>query len=512
MRATITVRTRGQVMVLGVMTLLVLAVMMMLTFTVNNAVHEKIRIQSHSDAIAYSSAVIQARAFNSMVYSNRAIAAAVVAQMTVHAWMNTASSTNATLFNAAIAFGIIAAMEFIEAGFCPFPCCVFIHCVHSLEAIIIMIKYFMKWNDYKQKVEGAEEKFNKAVESIKEMVDDIHEKQKDILDNAKSAIGSIPNTLNSTNANRATVGGFADANQKTFACALEGSDFDDDCGDSNHPKASQSDRSKVMQNAANAMRPFYPQLLNIMDLHEDFKTGSDFLKDIQNNEGNPVNMKFGSAYTGDGEGMFSDDGAQSKNVGAMTISAFFTTWRDGVGGMVMPVKVFSDANGGSHGFPSGHSGSHDKFQGVQQEDVCGSDKNCFINFRALNDANKDFGQPTSLASVKYDSLHEKMSGGGRNLNHWMITESGNVELATGGGGSAKVMLIPRKPGFAISKAKTYFHQIGDWSAPPNFFDPFWRAKLHFFSRQEAQDTANTAGDSDGANNAANAPFPVEGVQ
>ena len=150
MRATIQIRTRGQTIVLGVLTLLVLAVMMMLTFTLNNVVHEKIRIQSHSDAIAYSTSVIEARAFNSMVYSNRAIAAAVVAQMTVHAWMNTASSTNATLFNAAIAFGMVAAIEFIEAGFCPFPCCVFIHCVHALEAIVIMVKYFMKWNDYKQ--------------------------------------------------------------------------------------------------------------------------------------------------------------------------------------------------------------------------------------------------------------------------------------------------------------------------------------------------------------------------
>lgn len=512
MRSKIIVRTRGQTIVLGVLTLLVLAVMMMLSFTLNNVVHEKIRIQSHSDAIAYSSAVIQARAFNSMVYSNRAIAAAVVAQMTVHAWMNTASATNATLFNAAIAFIMVAMLEFIEAGFCPWPCCNVTHCIHMIEAFVIMGKYFSKWSDYKQKVEDAEEKFNKAVGSIKEMVDDIHKKQKDVLDNAKSAIGSIPNTLNSTNAPRATVVGFADANQKEFACALEGSDFDDDCGDSNRSKASQSDRSKIMQNAANAMRPFYPQLLNIMDLHEDFKTGSDFLKDIQNNEGNPVNMKFGSAFTGDSEGMFSDSGAQSKNVGANTLSAFFTSWRDGFGAMALPVKIFSDANGGTHGFPSGHSGNHDKFQGVQQEDVCGSEKNCFINFRALNDADKDFGQPTSLAAVKYDSMHEKMSGGGRDKNAWLVNDKGTIELETGGGTTAKVMLIPRKPGFVISKAKTYFHQIGDWKAPPNFFDPFWRAKLHFFSRQEAQDTASNAGDSDGSQNAGSSPLPVEGVE
>ena len=104
----ITLRTRGQTIVLGVLTLLMLALMMMLTFTLNQVVHEKIRIQSHSDAIAYSTAVIEARAFNSIVYSNRAIAAAVVAQMTVHAWMSTATATTATLFSGMTSFGIIA--------------------------------------------------------------------------------------------------------------------------------------------------------------------------------------------------------------------------------------------------------------------------------------------------------------------------------------------------------------------------------------------------------------------
>jgi hypothetical protein len=52
---------------------------------------------------------------------------------------------------------------------------------------------------------------------------------------------------------------------------------------------------------------------------------------------------------------------------------------------------------------------------------------------------------------------------------------------------------------------------GNWQAPPNFFDPFWRAKLHpFMSREEARNAAQTAGDTDGANNAGK--VPVEGAE
>jgi hypothetical protein len=53
-------------------------------------------------------------------------------------------------------------------------------------------------------------------------------------------------------------------------------------------------------------------------------------------------------------------------------------------------------------------------------------------------------------------------------------------------------------GYAVAKAKVYFHQLGSWTAPPNLFDPFWRAKLHFFSKSELTDAVKQAGDSDGA--------------
>jgi hypothetical protein len=310
------VKTRGQTIMLGVLTLLTLAVMMMLTFTVNTAVHEKIRLQSHSDSVAYSVAVVEARAFNSMVYSNRAIAACVVSQMTVHAWMTTATATSSVLFSGAIAFVMIALEEFGQS-FCPYPCFCAIHCVHMGFAFAVMAKYFQKWSDYNDKIKGAEDKFNKAVESIKKAVDDLHKNQLDVLDKAKDNISSVPDKLKGINIKNGENVDFASQNKTAFACALEGSKFDDDCSD---PSVAGKDvRSKIIQNTANAMRPMYDQMLMTMDNHDDFKmSGSDFLEDIQDvdgEKGNPMVMKFGSAYTGDSKSMFSSNSAESKNAG-----------------------------------------------------------------------------------------------------------------------------------------------------------------------------------------------------
>ena len=52
----------------------------------------------------------------------------------------------------------------------------------------------------------------------------------------------------------------------------------------------------------------------------------------------------------------------------------------------------------------------------------------------------------------------------------------------------------------VAKGKAYFHQLGQngWEVPPNLFDPFWRAKLHPFLRNEIQDILQKSGDSKGA--------------
>src|ERR1041385_3539490 len=80
-------RERGQVMVLGAIALLVMALSVMITLNVERAVHQRITLQNASDAQAYSYAVQEARVFNYMAFANRSIAAAYVAMATMHAYV-----------------------------------------------------------------------------------------------------------------------------------------------------------------------------------------------------------------------------------------------------------------------------------------------------------------------------------------------------------------------------------------------------------------------------------------
>ena len=55
-------RSRGQAMILGVVTLLVLALVVFITINVTVSVQQKIRLQNYADAKAFSLAVVEARA------------------------------------------------------------------------------------------------------------------------------------------------------------------------------------------------------------------------------------------------------------------------------------------------------------------------------------------------------------------------------------------------------------------------------------------------------------------
>ena len=103
-------RTAGQTLVLGCVTLLMTALMLMLSFNLTNAIHEKMRLQTHSDVMAYSTAVMEARSFNYFAYTNRSIAALLVAQSTLHAYMSGISMIPAILKTAQTVFFIIAAV------------------------------------------------------------------------------------------------------------------------------------------------------------------------------------------------------------------------------------------------------------------------------------------------------------------------------------------------------------------------------------------------------------------
>ncbi len=513
-RSAIRREERGQVLALSCVLLFVMAMTMMLSFNLAQGIHEKIRLQSQSDAVAYSVAVVEARSFNYHAYTNRAIAADLVGQMGIHGWMSTVSAAAATHEAGAMAFGIIAALEFIEAGFCPYPCCVFIHCEHAIEAGIIAIKMLGEAMDLGNKAKDLDGKFNDAVEAFKKMNDQLHKDQRAALDSAKSAIESVPGKIRDWNAKKSTeVSALNDKNVGNFACALEGSNFDDKCTDSNRTKSSLDDRSIVMENSANSARTIYHRTLFVVgsggmgaDAYEDYRSGSDHLKDDQNNEGDPQVLRFGNAHVGEGDDFTSDKGKKADSVGAsQMVSYIVPMWHDAPGAGVSMAKIFSDKNGGTHWAGALTTDTdHDKYKGMEDADPCGDDNNCFINFRADSKKEDDFGQPSAYGASNQNLRLRPNADKAK----WEVNDSATIGLELKKGDPISLKLAARKDALAVSKAKAYFHQPGNWQAPPNFFDPFWRAKLHPFKREELKSLLNDFGASDDSTMAGN--LPVEG--
>ncbi|RYZ15449.1 MAG: pilus assembly protein, partial [Myxococcaceae bacterium] len=88
---------RGQAMVLGVVVMLVLAVTIMTSVGIGQGVYEKIKLQDAADAQAYSLAVKEARAYNFLAYTNRAMIVHYSAMLTVMSYVSHAVYLDRTI-------------------------------------------------------------------------------------------------------------------------------------------------------------------------------------------------------------------------------------------------------------------------------------------------------------------------------------------------------------------------------------------------------------------------------
>lgn len=82
---------RGQALLLVVVSLVVLCLGLLMLFNTGQAVNKKVQLVNTADAAAYSVAVAQARAFNTVAYLNRAEVAneiAVAQMVSLYSWMN----------------------------------------------------------------------------------------------------------------------------------------------------------------------------------------------------------------------------------------------------------------------------------------------------------------------------------------------------------------------------------------------------------------------------------------
>jgi len=466
-------------MVLACFTMLLMALMLMLSFNLSNAIHEKIRIQSHADAQAYSVALIEARAYNTLAYTNRAIAAAFVAQTGLHAWLAIASEAVSIHQAFQISFFMVAGIELcICLCGCPYAC-QFPHCKDAFEAFKIAMKHGKKAKEIGNKIKQRESDFNDAVKGISMLVDGLHLEQIAVVGLAAKEIASVSSTalkdLKNNNAPASSYAVAADAaNVANFMCPLEGVPGGG-IGTCKGDSSTQEERGKIMQSVANGTRTelttkegFLKDAVSAMgSIGFDFIPMSSYLQDLQGNEG--FHLFAFDIAAGMGPSFNEDPGKYQKlaKVGGSSSGFLGVQWRHGAGGWTLGSDAYSDDNSGKHKPGPAHQGQHGEFPGCV-------DKDCFVNFKS-GTADSDFNQPSTYGAVSQD-LSYTVNG----QKPWEVNSSGVVNMKLGSAGDVNLKLKPRETGYAVSKGKTYFHQLDDWSVAPNMFDPFWRAKLHRF--------------------------------
>ncbi|MCC6334740.1 MAG: Tad domain-containing protein [Myxococcales bacterium] len=495
-------RSRGQVLVLACVTFLTMALMMMASFGVANAVHERIRVQAAADAQAFSVATMEARAFNTMAYMNRAIVGALVSEMALHAWKAIAERDESMMRAGFFSFLMVAAIEFSKC-----PKFNLQHCWHGIEALMIAFEYNSKASEISNEIQSKDSQFKGAVTSLNDAIKELHAAQKEMLGEVKKQMGSgstLLGRLLRETAPQASPASLSDYNTSDFACALEGSGFDDDCQDRSwkgHGSVlSASRRRDVIESAAMAARngfeaggwmpPHFGRKLS----GDDYKGDGVVINPLVNNPDAAMDIQ--------DEGSF-------REIGFMPTEAEVAS--DNVSGDVkFGLVTVSWKHGNGIWFTNGSASSGSPYRGVP----CSGD-DCFINFRMHPTGGEDdYGQPATYGAVKQDlrkTRDERTGPGWVSARPWEVNTEGTVSVKLTKDKPAELKLVSQKPGYGIAKGKTYFHQLGAWDVPPNMFDPFWRAKLHPFVRDELAEVLGTMGDSNGKQIINDSNSAVEGV-
>ncbi|MFP2907640.1 TadE/TadG family type IV pilus assembly protein [Pyxidicoccus sp. 3LFB2] len=495
---------RGQAMVLSALSFLILALMVTLSFNLSHALRQKMSLQQHSDALAYSMAVLEARALNYYAVGNRAIAGSYVAMNSLHAYMAATSVTGQMMRAARNNFYQIAGLEFLA---CMCQGC-YEHCLHGMEALKIAGDFSKEGQDYDKKARGMEPTFRTAMEGLDLMVDNLHIAQRSVHDETLKAVkdGRSHGLQQLTDYNAPGASFLAEdvgsINENEFNCAVDGMD----CQGSVESSAPEA-RARVMTETANASRSGWPATRAMSGgmpsiqipayLHSDFM---DKFEDIPDEGSYQVLRHVGTAKTVKSVGAVNGPGQTGGNEGttiaAAEEGAIFHQWKHGVGTSTYNARVWSDESGGGHTPNGAHQGSH-QFEGVNARALtaCSQSGNCFMKFRANPSEARDWGQPRV-----YSYVTRQFRGGNPRRTPWELNNSATVSFEHGQQGTGRLTLAATE-GVGLSKALVYYHRFGPngWREAPNLFGPYWRAKLHpFRDGDEAGRVLEAAGNSDAA--------------
>jgi hypothetical protein len=202
---------------------------------------------------------------------------------------------------------------------------------------------------------------------------------------------------------------------------------------------------------------------------------------------NVIFMSGGRAGSTDQDGDFpgfeaiSEDASTTSkgtNMHSYDWATMMSSWHDGAGAMIVPLLGFV----GPGEIDTGNSGNmHRVDMGILPfgDPHTGSDHDSTLNFANFTEFNikkeQPFGQPSVYAAAKSDMRSNDQAG---SVRPWEVTSDSKVNSPWGTG---SVTLGNANDGVAISKGMPYYHRFGDWQDYPNFWNPYWRAKLESFN-------------------------------
>ncbi|QRK08212.1 hypothetical protein JQX13_51215 [Archangium violaceum] len=485
-------RTRGQAMILGVVTLLILALVVFITFNVTVSVQQKIRLQNYADAKAFSLAVVEARALNHFAYTNRAIASSYVGMANVHAYMSEAAMLVDLKMAASSVMGIISGIEYAECYCCwAGPCC-FSHCIHGMEANINSIGLLIDWVSGRmgQKIRQLDQPAMNLMRALDAHVTMLNGSQQAVRlgvtatlmqgnlgslmqENMQKAAGVTQdeNAVNIFNTQQWNQVFFSNTQQKQRIMAET-------------VNATRQDFAWNRKGSPLVQPVLFPQLAKL--IKASLWMGPNGTWAVLQSPGG-VNGRTGATdgnFPGQSGGMvFMTQDSQPSSTRGQSISSFdwgtlTGTWRHGAGvgqlPMLGPISAGEMVSGQSARHTGGfldffnrpHSGSQHSSPQIKMER--------FMEFNI--DANAPFNQPAVFAAVSTDGRVNEFGIRGP----YEVAKDGTGTLRIGKVGSqdGEITLTNNERTKAFSKALVYYHRIGDWSDYPNLFNPYWRAKLH----------------------------------
>jgi hypothetical protein len=524
-------RQSGQVMPLGAVSLLALALMVFISLNVASTVRNRIRLQNYADAKAYSLAVAEARTFNFYAYTNRAIANAYVDMATLHAYMSTVAMMATVDQYMFAGFVIIAAEEAVEsaASFADWDVGDGLkHAWHATEAGINSVAYLAYYAAGRQggRLRKIDKPFKTTMDALALHIDALWGSEQAVklatevsllgLDNGIAPVRDYnmkaPGSPGATFTDKAIPLGVLNA--KAYSDAID---------DSTGSGGTTNNKRRELTNVVNATRP--PFTWDRNSAIGELVTANWILAPMFSKIKSDAPMDSGDFWPGP-TGMFvtqspnvgiesggrsglSDgkigltampafgrdvpESALGRNIDSWDWCMFGFGWHDALAPPVpMPLLPLIAPFLGVGELRTGKSGSvHSGDNGAANADLptnrphdssakhdWDTNPSRFMDFKIT--ANAPYGQPVVYSYVSSD-LRTTDTGGAR---PWEINPSGvSVDVGGGAQGKGKLSLAAdpsRGKGRAIGKAMVYYHRFGDWREPPNFFNPYWRAKMDSF--------------------------------